>query len=115
MSSIRSPGRGSISACSDVAALAEVIVDAARLGLDLGALEVLERYQRWRRFDTMTMGVATDGLNRLFSNRSDALRAACATLGLGMVERLPRLKEFVHPRGRRPRRRVPKPLRGEAL
>ena len=43
-------------------------------GLDIGGSDVLERYQRWRRFDTMTMGVATDGLNRLFSNRSDVLR-----------------------------------------
>jgi len=53
--------------------LAEVIVDAARLGIDPAT--VLERYQRWRRFDTMAMGVATDGLNRLFSNHSEVLRA----------------------------------------
>ena len=72
----------------DVAALAEVIVDAARLGLDPGAADVLERYQRWRRFDTMAMGVATDGLNRLFSNRSDVLRAV-RDVGLGLVDRLP--------------------------
>ena len=72
----------------DVAALAEVIVDAARLGLDPGSATVLERYQRWRRFDTMAMGIATDGLNRLFSNRSDVLRLA-RDVGLGMVERLP--------------------------
>jgi len=71
----------------DVAALAEVIVDAARLGLDPGAAAVLERYQRWRRFDTMAMGFATDGLNRLFSNRSDLLRVV-RDLGLGAVERL---------------------------
>src|SRR5678816_4860989 len=68
----------------DVAALAEAIADAARLGLDPGGPEVLERYQRWRRFDTMTMGVATDGLNRLFSNHSDALRLA-RDIGLGPV------------------------------
>ena len=70
----------------DVAALAEAIVDAARLGLDPGGAAVLERYQRWRRFDTMAMGVATDGLNRLFSNRSDALRLV-RDVGLGLVDR----------------------------
>ncbi len=88
----------------DVAALAEAIVDAARLGLDPGSLAVLERYQRWRRFDTMAMGVATDGLNRLFSNRSDVLRFV-RDVGLGLVDRLPALKQHLHPRGRRPRRR----------
>ena len=69
-------GQGLNMGLKDVAALAEVIVDAARLGLDPGAANVLERYQRWRRFDTMAMGLATDGLNRLFSNRSDVLRLA---------------------------------------
>ena len=68
-----------------------MIVDAARLGLDPGSPTVLERYQRWRRFDTMAMGLATDGLNRLFSNRSDALRLA-RDVGLGLVDRLPGLK-----------------------
>src|SRR6201999_950702 len=77
----------------DVAALAEAIVDAARLGLDCGGAQVLDRYQRWRRFDTMTMGLATDVLNRLFSNRSDVLRIVRDT-GLGMVERLPGLKSL---------------------
>ncbi len=57
-------------------------IDAARLGIDVGAVSVLERYQRWRRFDTMAMGVATDGLNRLFSNNSDVLRLV-RDVGLG--------------------------------
>ena len=61
-------GQGLNMGLRDVAALAETIVDAVRLGLDSAAPIVLERYQRWRRFDTMAMGVATDGLNRLFSN-----------------------------------------------
>src|SRR5262245_22463531 len=66
-------GQGLNMGLRDVAALAEAVTDAARLGLDPGGPDVLERYQRWRRFDTMMMGVATDGLNRLFSNQSDAL------------------------------------------
>src|SRR6202042_2813402 len=53
-------GQGLNMGLKDVAALAEVIVDAARLGLDHGTMTVLERYQRWRRFDTVAMGIATD-------------------------------------------------------
>ena len=97
-------GQGLNMGLRDVAALAEAIVDAARLGLDPGGADVLERYQRWRRFDTMAMGVATDGLNRLFSNHSDVLRLA-RDVGLGLVDRVPALKSVLHPRGRRPRRR----------
>ena len=67
-------GQGLNMGLKDVAALAEVIVDAARLGIDLGQADVLERYQRWRRFDTMAMGVATNSLNLLFSNKSTLLR-----------------------------------------
>ena len=98
----------------DVAALAEAVADAARLGLDIGGPDVLERYQRWRRFDTMTMGVATDGLNRLFSNRSDVLRLA-RDVGLGMVERIPALKRVFIREAAGFTGDVPKLLRGEAL
>jgi 2-octaprenyl-6-methoxyphenol hydroxylase len=98
----------------DVAALAEAVVDAARLGLDPGGPDVLERYQRWRRFDTMMMGVATDGLNRLFSNRSDALRLV-RDIGLGLVERMPALKRMFIREAAGFTGEVPKLLRGEAL
>jgi 2-octaprenyl-6-methoxyphenol hydroxylase len=98
----------------DVAALAEVIVDAARLGLDHGAADVLERYQRWRRFDTVAMGMATDGLNRLFSNRSDALRLI-RDVGLGLVDRVPNLKRLFIREAAGLVGEVPKLLRGEVL
>ena len=61
-------GQGFNMGIRDVAALAEVLVDAHRLGLDLGSLGVLEGYARWRRFDNLTMVAVTDGLTRLFSN-----------------------------------------------
>jgi 2-octaprenyl-6-methoxyphenol hydroxylase len=98
----------------DVAALAETIVDAARIGLDPGAGAVLERYQRWRRFDTMAMGVATDGLNRLFSNRSDVLRLA-RDVGLGLVDRWPGLKRLFIREAAGVLGEAPKLLKGEAL
>ncbi|MFZ1921952.1 MAG: ubiquinone biosynthesis hydroxylase [Xanthobacteraceae bacterium] len=107
-------GQGLNMGLKDVAALAEVIVDAARLGLDPGAADTLERYQRWRRFDTMAMGLATDGLNRLFSNRSDVLRAV-RDVGLGLVDRLPGLKRLFIREAAGLVGEVPKLLRGESL
>jgi 2-octaprenyl-6-methoxyphenol hydroxylase len=107
-------GQGLNMGLKDVAALAETIVDAVRLGLDPGAAAVLERYQRWRRFDTMAMGLATDGLNRLFSNRSDVLRFA-RDLGLGLVDRLPGLKQLFIREAAGLVGELPKLLRGEAL
>jgi 2-octaprenyl-6-methoxyphenol hydroxylase len=105
-------GQGLNMGLKDVAALAEVIVDAARLGIDPAT--VLERYQRWRRFDTMAMGVATDGLNRLFSNQSEVLRAV-RDLGLGVVDRLPVLKRMFIREAAGLAGDVPKLLKGEAL
>jgi 2-octaprenyl-6-methoxyphenol hydroxylase len=86
-------GQGMNMGIRDVAALAEVIVDAARLGLDPGGPEVLERYQRWRRFDTMLMLGLTDGLDRLFSNDVEILKHA-RRLGLAAVDRLGHTKRF---------------------
>jgi 2-octaprenyl-6-methoxyphenol hydroxylase len=107
-------GQGLNMGLRDVAALAEAVVDAARLGLDVGSATVLERYQRWRRFDTMAMGVATDGLNRLFSNHSDVLRLV-RDMGLGVVDRLPTLKSFFIREAAGITGDAPKLLRGEAL
>lgn len=107
-------GQGLNMGLRDVAALAEVVADAARLGFDIGADDVLERYQRWRRFDTMTMGVATDGLNRLFSNHSDVLRLA-RDVGLGLVERIPALKHMFIREAAGFTGDVPKLLKGELV
>lgn len=107
-------GQGLNMGLRDVAALAEAVTDAARTGLDFASPAVLERYQRWRRFDTLAMGVATDGLNRLFSNRSDALRLV-RDMGLGLVDRMPRLKGLFIRDAAGLTGSVPKLLRGEAL
>src|SRR5690349_773278 len=107
-------GQGLNMGLKDVAALAEVVVDAARLGIDLGQTDVLERYQRWRRFDTMAMGVATNSLNFLFSNKSTLLRAV-RDIGLGLVDRAPPLKELFIRQAAGLTGEVPRLLRGEAL
>jgi len=107
-------GQGLNMGLRDIAALAEAVIDSARLGIDVGATSVLERYQRWRRFDTMAMGVATDGLNRLFSNNSDVLRLF-RDVGLGIVDRMPNLKDFFIREAAGLTGDVPKLLKGEAL
>jgi 2-octaprenyl-6-methoxyphenol hydroxylase len=107
-------GQGLNMGLRDVAALAEAVADAARLGLDIGSDDVLQRYQRWRRLDTAMMGVATDGLNKLFSNRSDVLRLV-RDIGLGLVERMPPLKRMFIREAAGFTGEVPKLLRGEAL
>jgi 2-octaprenyl-6-methoxyphenol hydroxylase len=98
----------------DVAALAETIVEAHRLGLDIGSLAVLERYERWRRFDSFEMGAVTDALNRLFSNDNPVLRLA-RDVGLGLVDRLPPLKKAFIQDAAGEGGALPRLLRGEAI
>jgi 2-octaprenyl-6-methoxyphenol hydroxylase len=107
-------GQGLNMGLKDVAALAEVVVDAARLGMDLGQADVLERYQRWRRFDTMAMGAATNTLNFLFSNESTLLRTV-RDIGLGLVDRAPPLKSLFIRQAAGLSGEVPRLLKGEAL
>jgi len=86
-------GQGLNLGLRDVAALAEVLVEGARLGLDLGDAALLARYQRWRGLDSLMVSLATDGLTRLFGipgRTASAVRRA----GLGAVQRMPMLKRF---------------------
>ena len=87
-------GQGLNMGLRDVAALTEVLAEARRLGLDIGADTVLERFQRWRRFDNTLMLAMTDGLNRLFSNTIGPVRLARG-LGLAAVNRMPPLKRLI--------------------
>ncbi len=84
-------GQGLNAGIRDVAALADVVADAARRGEDIGAAPVLRRYQQWRRFDNTTLALATDTFNRLFSNDSSVARGI-RDLGMGMVARFPGLR-----------------------
>lgn len=86
-------GQGVNLGLRDAAALAEEIVEAARLGLDPGGGEVLRGYERARRPDTLAMVAGMDALNRLFSNDLAPLRFL-RDLGLGLVDRAPRLKDL---------------------
>jgi 2-octaprenyl-6-methoxyphenol hydroxylase len=105
-------GQGLNIGMRDVAALTESIVEAARLGLDIGTPSVLEPYQRWRRFDSAFSAAVMDGLNRLFSNDSAPLRAL-RDVGLGLVDRAPNLKRFLVQEAAGRTGTVPRLLKGE--
>jgi 2-octaprenyl-6-methoxyphenol hydroxylase len=107
-------GQGLNLGLRSAAALAEALADTMRLGLDPGGPEALETYERSRRFDTLAMGAATDGLNRLFSNDALPVRLA-RDLGLGLVDRLPGLKRLFIREAAGLRGRQPRLMRGEAL
>ena len=108
-------GQGLNLGFKDAAALAQTIVEADRLGLDIGALDTLTTYQRWRRFDTVQMGITTDVLNRLFSNDNGLLRAA-RSFGLSLVDRAPPLKSFfIAQAAGTTRGASPRLLQGEAI
>ncbi|WP_062236243.1 ubiquinone biosynthesis hydroxylase [Aureimonas sp. N4] len=107
-------GQGLNLGFKDVAALVETVVEAARLGLDIGALDTLQRYERWRRFDTVQMGVTTDVLNRLFSNDNPMLRAA-RSFGLSLVDRAPFAKRYFIEQASGLSASTPRLLRGEPV
>ena len=105
-------GQGLNLAMRDVAALADVIADAAGLGLDLGNGEMLERYERWRRADGTLSAAGFDALNRLFGGES-AVARTIRSAGLGLVERMPGLKQVLVHEAAGLTGEVPRLLRGE--
>ncbi|WP_374303384.1 UbiH/UbiF/VisC/COQ6 family ubiquinone biosynthesis hydroxylase [Ferrovibrio sp.] len=107
-------GQGLNLGLRDIAALTEALVDAKRLGLDIGRVDVLERYERWRRFDNVALSAVTDGLTRLFSNDIAPIRIA-RDLGLGVVERIPPLKKLFMRHAMGDVGQLPRLLRGEKL
>lgn len=84
-------GQGLNMGLRDVAALAEVLTDAMRRGEDIGTSLVLDRYEQWRRFDTVSLAMATDGFNKLFSNDNPLMRGV-RDIGMGLVNALPGLR-----------------------
>lgn len=107
-------GQGLNLGLRDVAALAEAVIDARRLGLDIGGSDVLRRYERWRRFDSVLLATVTDALNRLFSNDVPPLRLA-RDLGLAAVDRIPPLKRFFMRHAMGVVGDLPRLVKGEAL
>ncbi len=107
-------GQGLNLGLRDVAALSECLVDAVRVGLDVGDATALERYARWRRFDGAASAAAFSALNTLFS-QDNALLRSVRDAGLGVVDRLPGLKRALVSEAAGLTGEVPKLLKGEAL
>ncbi len=107
-------GQGLNHGLKDVAALAETLIDASRLGLDIGSLNVLKRYERWRRFDSVTSAASAVAINTLFSNDSMALRMLRST-GLRAVDRLGQLKTFFMKEAAGLTGELPKLLKGQPV
>jgi 2-octaprenyl-6-methoxyphenol hydroxylase len=107
-------GQGLNMGLKDAAALAEVLVEAMRLGEDIGAETVLDRYARWRRFDNAALAAGFDGFVRLFSNDIGPVRLA-RDLGIAAVNRIaPLRRAFMHEAGGATGD-LPRLLRGEAV
>ena len=107
-------GQGLNLGLKDAAALAEVLVEAARLGQDLGSEAVLERYARWRRTDNVALAAATDLFNRLFTNDIAPLRLVRGA-GMALVNRIGPARRFFMREAGGATGDLPRLLRGEAL
>ncbi len=107
-------GQGLNLGVRDVAALIEVVKEAADVGLDIGAPDVLDRYAQWRHADNATLYGVTDILNRLFSNDIAPIRMA-RDFGLAAVNQIPPLKNFFMSHARGTVGELPKLLRGETI
>ena len=95
----------------DAAALAQVLVDGARLGLDLGDRQLLDRYQRWRSHDSLMVAMATDGLTRIYGIPG-AAASAVRRFGMGVIERVRPLKDQLMSEARGTSGDLPLLLRG---
>jgi len=95
----------------DVAALAEVLVEGARLGLDLGDAQLLDRYQRWRSLDALSVAFATDSLTRVYAVPGRTA-SAVRRFGMGLVERITPLKNRLMNEARGTSGELPLLLRG---
>jgi 2-octaprenyl-6-methoxyphenol hydroxylase len=107
-------GQGLNHGLKDVAALAETLIEASRLGLDTGDLNVLKRYERWRRFDSATSAMSAAALNALFSNDHIGLRMLRSS-GLRSVDKFGWLKNFFMREAAGLTGEIPKLLRGQPV
>ena len=98
----------------DVAALSQVLVEGARIGLDLGDPQLLSRYERWRSLDTLTVAAATDGLTRLYG-LPGRTASAIRRFGMGIVQRAGPLKSRFMAEARGESGELPLLLRGLSI
>lgn len=104
-------GQGLNLGMRDVAALAQVLVEGARLGMDLGDAQLLARYARWRSLDTLMVAASTDVLTRLYGVPGRAA-SAIRRFGMGAVQRIGPLKNWLMSEARGENGELPLLLRG---
>lgn len=107
-------GQGLNLGLKDAAALAEVLVEARRLGEDIGSAAVLERYVRWRRFDNLAMSAMTDGFDRLFATDNSLIRTV-RDAGMAAVNAVPAARRFFMAEAGGAVGDLPRLLRGQPL
>ncbi|HET9811104.1 MAG TPA: FAD-dependent monooxygenase [Sphingomicrobium sp.] len=95
----------------DSAALAQVLVEGARLGLDLGDRQLLDRYQRWRSLDSLMVAMATDGLTRIYGIPGRTA-SAVRRFGMGLIDRVSPIKNRLMAEARGTSGDLPLLLRG---
>jgi 2-octaprenyl-6-methoxyphenol hydroxylase len=84
-------GQGMNLGIRDAAALAEILVAAARAGEDIGSNKVLQRYVNWRKPENWVILAFTDFLDRMFSTRLLPI-VIVRRLGLFLLDRVPVFK-----------------------
>jgi 2-octaprenyl-6-methoxyphenol hydroxylase len=107
-------GQGLNMGLKDAAALGQVLVEAMRLGEDIGSETVLDRYARWRRFDNVALAAGFDGFVRLFSNDAAPVRLA-RDLGMAAVNRIGPLRRAFMREAGGATGDLPRLLRGEGV
>src|SRR3954471_16283636 len=95
----------------DVAALAQVLVEGARLGLDLGDAQLLDRYQRWRSLDSLSVAFATDTLTRIYGVPGKTA-SAIRRFGMSLVGRISPLRDRLRSEAQGTSGELPLLLRG---
>jgi 2-octaprenyl-6-methoxyphenol hydroxylase len=95
----------------DAAALAQVLVEGARLGLDLGDQQLLTRYQRWRGLDTFMVSLATDSLTRIYGIPGRTA-SKVRRFGMGLINRIGPVKDRLMAEARGTSGDLPLLLRG---
>lgn len=105
-------GQGLNLGLRDVAALTQVLVEGARLGLEAGDAQLLDRYARWRSIDVLSVAMATDTLNRIYSTPGKTA-SAVRRFGMGLIQRAPKVKGLLMSEARGESGALPMMLKGQ--
>lgn len=98
----------------DVATLTEILVEGVRIGLDCGDAQLLERYERWRSVDNLSVSIATDTINHIYAMRGKTA-ANIRKLGMGLIQKSDNIKNYLTLEARGAAGELPKMLSGNLI